>query len=130
MHCILTTNINICRGENTTRRKKGQIFASTMYSAVSKPAYLQKVDSKLDEPCNFLRSPLQTNLFWREIKILKKMYLKSNTRQENFRTFQENDRLDYQPLFGKMSPHSSKTGPGRRRKSSLGQRHINGIRSD
>ena len=35
-------------------------------------------------------------------------------------------RLDYQPLFGKMSPHSSpprggsKTGPGRRRKSSLG----------
>ena len=26
-------------------------------------------------------------------------------------------RLDYQPLFGKMSPH--KTGPGRRRKSSL-----------
>ena len=34
------------------------------------------------------------------------------------------NRLDYQPLFGKMSPHSSlrggsKTGPGRRRKSSL-----------
>ena len=30
-------------------------------------------------------------------------------------------RVDYQPLFGKMSPHSwgSKTGPGRRRKSSL-----------
>ena len=27
--------------------------------------------------------------------------------------------LDYQPQFGKMSPHSSKTGPGRRRKSSL-----------
>ena len=40
-------------------------------------------------------------------------------------------RLDYQPLFGKMSPHSSprrsssgriKTGPGRRRKSSLRRR--------
>ena len=36
------------------------------------------------------------------------------------------NRLDYQPLFGEMSPHSSpslrggsKTGPGRRRKSSL-----------
>ena len=33
------------------------------------------------------------------------------------------NRLDYQPLFGKMSPHSSRggsqTGPGRRRKSSL-----------
>ena len=28
-------------------------------------------------------------------------------------------RLDYQPLFGKMSPHSSKTRTGRRRKSSL-----------
>ena len=27
--------------------------------------------------------------------------------------------LDYQPQFGKMSPHSSKTGPGRRRKSSV-----------
>ena len=32
------------------------------------------------------------------------MYLKSNTRQENFRTFQENDGLDYQPLFGKNEP--------------------------
>ena len=32
----------------------------------------------------------QTNLFWREMKI-KKMYLKSNTRQENFRTFEEGD---------------------------------------
>ena len=28
-------------------------------------------------------------------------------------------RLDYQPLFGKMSLHSSKTGPRRWRKSSL-----------
>ena len=34
----------------------------------------------------------QTNLFWREMKI-KKMYLKSNTRQENFRTFEERDIL-------------------------------------
>ena len=33
MRCILTTNINICRGENTTRRKKCQIFASAMYSS-------------------------------------------------------------------------------------------------
>ena len=32
----------------------------------------------------------QTNLFWREMKI-KKMYLKSNTRQENFRTFEQGD---------------------------------------
>ena len=32
MRCILTTNINISRGENTTRRKKCQIFASVMYS--------------------------------------------------------------------------------------------------
>ena len=33
MRCILTTNINICREENTTRRKKCQIFASAMYSS-------------------------------------------------------------------------------------------------
>ena len=33
------------------------------------------------------------NLFWREMKI-KKMYLKSNTRQENFRTFEERDMLN------------------------------------
>ena len=32
----------------------------------------------------------QTNLFWRELKI-KKIYLKSNTRQENFHTFEERD---------------------------------------
>ena len=35
----------------------------------------------------------QTNLFWREMKI-KKMYLKSNTRQENFRTFEKRDILN------------------------------------
>ena len=35
----------------------------------------------------------QTNLFWREMKI-KKMYLRSNTRQENFRTFEERDILN------------------------------------
>ena len=31
MHCILTTNINKCRGENTTRQKTCHIFASAMY---------------------------------------------------------------------------------------------------
>ena len=36
---------------------------------------------------------VQTNLFWREMTI-KKMYLKSNTRQENFRTFDERDILN------------------------------------
>ena len=35
----------------------------------------------------------QTNLFWRKMKI-KKMYLKSYTRQENFRTFEERDILN------------------------------------
>ena len=33
MHCILTTNINKCRGEKTTRKKEYQIFASAMYSS-------------------------------------------------------------------------------------------------
>ena len=35
----------------------------------------------------------QTNLFWCEMKI-KKMYLKSNTRQESFHTFEVNDILN------------------------------------
>ena len=35
----------------------------------------------------------QTNFFWREMKS-KKMYLKSNTRQKNFRTFEESDILN------------------------------------
>ena len=35
----------------------------------------------------------QTNLFWRAMKI-KEMYLKCNTRQENFRTFEERDTLN------------------------------------
>ena len=33
MPYILTTNINICCEENTTRRKKCQIFALAMYSS-------------------------------------------------------------------------------------------------
>ena len=33
MHRILTTNINTCLGEKTTRRKECQIFASGMYSS-------------------------------------------------------------------------------------------------
>ena len=33
MHRILTTNINKCREEKTTRRKECQIFASAMYSS-------------------------------------------------------------------------------------------------
>ena len=32
MHCTLTTNINKCRGEKTTRMKECQIFASAEYS--------------------------------------------------------------------------------------------------
>ena len=60
MHCILTTNINKCRGEKTTRTKECQIFASAMFPA-TKPAYLQKVDSKWDKPCDFFRSPFCAN---------------------------------------------------------------------
>ena len=35
------------------------------------PAYLQKVDSKWDKPCDFFLEALfaQTNLFWLEMKI-------------------------------------------------------------
>ena len=35
----------------------------------------------------------QTSLFWRQMKI-KKMFMKYNTRQENFRTFEEPDILN------------------------------------
>ena len=35
----------------------------------------------------------QTNLYWHEMKI-QKMHLKSNTRQENFRTFEERGILN------------------------------------
>ena len=86
MHCILSTNINICRGENTTRRKRCPIFASAMYS--------RKWTRSGTNLIIFLEALCaQTNLFWCEMKI-KKMYLKSNTRQENFRTFEENDILN------------------------------------
>ena len=60
----------------------------------TKPAYLQKFESKWDKPCDFLGALCaQITLFWREMKI-KKMYLKPNTRQENFRTFEEGDILN------------------------------------
>ena len=34
------------------------------------PAYLQKVDSKCDKPCDFFLEALcaQANIFWREVK--------------------------------------------------------------
>ena len=60
MCCILTTNINICRGENTTRRKKCQIFASAMYSSFQ-AGVSPEGDSKWDEPCDFFWSFLRAN---------------------------------------------------------------------
>ena len=51
------------------------------------PAYFQKVESKQDEPCDFLEAfDAQINLFWREMKI-NKCTLKFNARQENFSHF-------------------------------------------
>ena len=89
MRCILTTSINIGREENTTRRKKCQIFASVMYSS-----YQAGVSPEGGLEVIFLGAfCAQTNLFWRKMKI-KKMCLKSNTRQENFRTFEERDILN------------------------------------
>ena len=108
MRCILTTKINICRGENTTRRKKCQIFASAMYSICQAWCISRRWTRKGINLVIFLEALCaQTNLFWREIKI-KKMYLKSNTRQENFRTFEERDILraafrKYRPTVGTSS---------------------------
>ena len=78
----------IRRGGKNARSSPRQCIPAT------KPAYLQKVDSKWDESCGVLEALCaQTNLFRREMKI-KKMYLKSNTRQENFHTFEERDILN------------------------------------
>ena len=46
------------------------------------PGYLQKEESKWDEPWDFL--------FWSEMKI-NTMTLNSDTRQENFSTFKERE---------------------------------------
>ena len=66
-------------------------------------------------------------IFARSFKIQNKNKIKNS--RISLQKFTIKARLDYQPLFGKMSPHSSpervsfrggsKTGPGRRRKSSL-----------
>ena len=93
MHCILATKINISRGESTTRGKNAR-SSPRQCIPPTKPAYLQKVTRSGTNLVIFLGAlSAQTNLFWREMKI-KKMYLKSNTQQENFRTFQERDILN------------------------------------
>ena len=64
------------------------------YIPATKPAYLQKETRSGTNLVIFLGALCaKTNLFWREMKI-KKTYLKSNTRQENFRTFEERDILN------------------------------------
>ena len=94
MHCILTTNINICRGENTTRRKNCQIFASADVFQPPNRRISRRWTRNGTNVVIFLEALYsQTNLFWREMKI-KKMYLKSNTRRENSRTFEERDVLN------------------------------------
>ena len=76
------------RGGNNARSSPRQCIPAT------KPAYLQKVTRSGTNLVIFLGALCaQTNLFWREMKI-KKMYLKSNTQQENFRTFEERDILN------------------------------------
>ena len=76
------------RGGKNARSSPRQCIPAT------KLAYLQKVTRSGTNLVVFLRALCaQTNLFWREMKI-KKMYLKSNTQQENFRTFEERDILN------------------------------------
>ena len=66
MHCILTTNINKCCGEKTTRRKGCQIFTSA-------PARRRWTQSGTNIVIFLEAFCAQTNLFWCEMKI-KKMY--------------------------------------------------------
>ena len=76
MHCILTTNINKCRGEKTTRRKECQIFASAMYYTLQLQS--RRISRRWTR-CGtnvviFLEALYaKTNLFWLEMKI-NKMY--------------------------------------------------------
>ena len=94
MRCILTTNINICRGENTTRRKKmPDLRLDNLFQLPSRCISRRWTRSATNLVIFLEALCAQTNLFWREMKI-KKMYLKSNTRQENFRTFEECDILN------------------------------------
>ena len=76
----------IPRGGKNARSSPRQCIRAT------KSPYLQKVDSKWDKPCDLFRSPLRANILARNEDY--KMYLKSNTRQENFRTFEERDILN------------------------------------
>ena len=78
MQCILTTNINKCRGKKTTRRKKCQIFASVMYfsyqAGVSPEGGLEVGQTK----------PFARKIIYSGAKCI--CILKSNTRQETFST--------------------------------------------
>ena len=77
------------RGGKNARSSPRQRIPAT------KPAYLQKVTRSGTNLVIFLGALCaQTNLFWCEMKIIKKMYLKSNTQQENFHTFEERDILN------------------------------------
>ena len=92
MHWILTTNKNICTGENTTRRKNCPIFASAdVFQLPSRRISRRWTRSETNVVIFLQALCAQTNLFWRE---MKKMYLKSNTRQENFRTLEERNVLN------------------------------------
>ena len=56
MRCILTTKIKYDEEEKMPDLRLGNVFQLPL-----KPAYLQKVDSKWDKPCDFFRSPLRAN---------------------------------------------------------------------
>ena len=91
MRCFLTTNVNIFV-EKIRRGGKNATSSPRQCIRATKPAYLQKVDWKWDEPCYFFQKPFARKLIY--CARIKKIYLKSNTRQENFRTFEERDILN------------------------------------
>ena len=75
------------------RRAKNARSSPRQCIPATKPAYLQVTRTRMNLVIFLGALCTQTNLFWREMKI-KKMYLKSNTQQENFRTFEERDILN------------------------------------
>ena len=84
MRCILTTNINICRGENTTRRKKCQIFASAMYSSyqagISPEGGLEVGQTLWFFQERFARKPLPNHMYFEaDFKVFKMFFQYLNT---------------------------------------------------
>ena len=85
MHCILATNINKSPGEKKRRggKKMPDLRLGNVFQLPSRRISRRWTRSGTNLVIFLDALWKQTNLFWREMK----MNNKSNTRQENLRTF-------------------------------------------